>query len=106
MYDKDFDFASVIDTRRGDLRPLADDIAAKIRVSLVDLVFIKSARAKSVCPKLVNEFPNILLPVNVKIHEDLMVSGDKSNSFCGILFDGLQMHDWRVTTPTPGYKNR
>ena len=75
-------------------------------MALVDLVLIKSARAKPDCPKLVEQFPNILVPVNVKIHEDLMISSDKSNSFCGILFDGLQMHDWRVTTPTPGYKNR
>ena len=105
-YNKDYDFVSVVNTRRDELRPLARDITEKILASLVDLVFIKSARAPPTCPKLIAEFPNLLIPRNVRIQEDLMIASGKSNSFCGVLFDGLQMHDWRVTTPTPGYENR
>ena len=76
-----------------------------IKQSLVDLILLKQASAGQSCPKLAKEFENIVLPSNVVFHEDLMASEASSNSYCGVLFDGVALDQWRVTTPTPGQKN-
>ena len=84
---------------------MASDIAAMIRSSLVDIVLIKASGAGQSCPKLIHEFSNILKPGDVAMQEDLMSTSTSSNAYCGVTYDGLELKNWRVTTPTPGQKN-
>ena len=106
-YNTEYDFTSTqnFQDRRADLRPLALDISTTIKQSLIDIIFLKASNAGVSCPKLTEEFKNLVLPSNVVFHENLMASEATSNSYCGVLFDGVALDQWRVTTPTPGQKN-
>ena len=98
----DFNFGNSI-LLGNELRPLDDKLQLRIIRRTFDVQYLRGPQADptgGLSKKLKSLFSSVLPLENFFLLEDIMPLHSKSLSFCGIISEGFQQTQWRVTSPS------